>query len=214
MHPAHHPDHDLLIDYAAGRLATGQALVLSAHLGACAACRGDVELAEAAGGALLVDLPPADLAPDALARALARIERPHPAAVRATPPAAAADWITVPTDVVEAARRRRRWSAPGVWVAPIASGPGDLRTYLLRVGAGMSVPRHTHRGAEMVCVLKGAFVDGEETYRPGDFALSDSAIEHQPRITPDGECVCLVAAQGALIPRDWVGRLFQPFVRI
>ena len=73
---------------------------------------------------------------------------------------------------------------------------------------------HTHRGAEMVCVLKGAFVDGDHTYRPGDFAYSDSDIEHRPEVTGDGECVCLFAAQGALIPRDWVGRVFQPFVRI
>jgi anti-sigma factor ChrR (cupin superfamily) len=32
--------------------------------------------------------------------------------------------------------------------------------------------------------------------------------------TSQGECVCLVAADGALVPLDWVGRLFQPLVRI
>jgi len=212
MHLAHHPDHGVLIEHAAGKLAPGQALVVSTHLRACSACRAEVGFAEAVGGALFSGLPPAELAPDALAHALARIERPSNAR-RPAAPVAPTDWIRVPFDVAQAARRRR-WAAPGVWVAPVGAGPGNLRTYLLRVGAGMSVPRHTHRGAEMTCVLKGAFVDGEATYGPGDFAFGDPALEHQPRITADGECVCLVAAQGALIPRDWVGRLFQPFVRI
>lgn len=211
MTPSHHPSQALLIDHAAGNLAAGQAFVVATHVSACATCRGEVDLAEAVGGVLLADLAPADMAPDALARALARIERPAPAKA---PPPARPDWIIVPPDVLEAAHKRRRWAAPGVWVAPVAKGPGDLRTYLLRVGAGMSVPRHTHRGPEMVCVLKGAFVDGEHTYRPGDFAYSDSEIEHRPEVTGDDECVCLFAAEGALIPRDWVGRVFQPFVRI
>ncbi len=211
MTSSHHPSTAVLVDYAAGTLAIGQVFVVAAHLGACPSCRADVERIEAVGGVFLNDLPPEKLAPDALSRALAQIERPAPAS---TVMQARADWITVPRDVLEAARRRRRWAAPGVWVAPVTKGPGDLRTYLLRVAPGMSVPRHTHRGSEMVCVLKGAFVDGAHTYARGDFAYSDGDVEHCPVVTRDGECVCLVAAQGALIPRDWVGRVFQPFVGI
>jgi putative transcriptional regulator len=66
----------------------------------------------------------------------------------------------------------------------------------------------------MVCVLKGAYRDGDVLYGPGDFASNDETVEHQPRITADGECVCLISAEGALVPRDWVGRFFQPFVGI
>jgi putative transcriptional regulator len=78
----------------------------------------------------------------------------------------------------------------------------------------MRVPRHTHRGLEMVCVLKGAFRDGRTTYRPGDFECSDDTIEHSPEITAEGECVCLVAAEAPLRPLDWLGRVFQPIVGI
>ena len=78
----------------------------------------------------------------------------------------------------------------------------------------MSVPRHTHLGSEMVCVLKGAFTDRGETYGPGDFAESDDAVDHRPQVTADGECVCLVAVDASLVARDWIGRLFQPLVRI
>src|SRR5206468_12915705 len=110
------------------------------------------------------------------------------------------------------ARSRRRWAAPGVWIAPVLGRRRAPRAYLLRVGAGMRVPRHTHRGMEMVCVLKGAFGDGEIIYGPGDFACSDDAVVHAPQIGAEGECVCLIAADAPLIPLDWVGRVFQPVV--
>jgi putative transcriptional regulator len=212
MRPQHHPAAFLLVEYAAGSLDRNARFVVAGHLGACEECSRIVAETEEVGGALLASLPPAPLQPDALALALARIERPAPEPVAAV--SAPSEWITVPTEVIEAARLRRRWAAPGVWVAPIARGPGRSRSYLLGVAAGMGVPRHTHRGSEMVCVLKGAYRDGDTLHRPGDFACSDETVEHQPKITAEGECVCLVAAEGALIARDWMGRIFQPFVGI
>jgi putative transcriptional regulator len=211
MRPQHHPAAFLLVEYGAGSLGRNARLVVAGHLGVCERCRRVVAGTEELGGALLAALPPARLQPDALALAMARIERPtsEPAI-----PSSPSGWIAAPPEVIEAARRRRRWAAPGVWVAPVARGPGKSRTYLLRVAAGMGVPRHTHRGSEMVCVLKGAYRDGDALLRPGDFAYSDESVEHQPRITAEGECVCLVAAEGTLIARDWVGRIFQPFVGI
>ena len=74
--PRHHPPPELIVDYARGAIAPGPALVLAAHFGACAECRASLRVAEAVGGALLAELEPAEMAPDALARALASIERP------------------------------------------------------------------------------------------------------------------------------------------
>ncbi len=213
MTPRYHPSDDRLLDHATGALGAGQGSVISAHLRACAACRAKVELGEAIGGSLLSALPPAVMSPDALAHALAQIERREPAspaAPRAAPPA----WVEDAAPLIKSAWRRRRWAAPGVWVASVDRSAGGGRTYLLRVGAGMSVPRHSHRGAEMVCVLKGAFVDGGQTFQRGDYAESDETVDHSPRVTADDECVCLISAEGALIARDWVGRFFQPIVRI
>jgi putative transcriptional regulator len=218
IQPTRHPSEELLLDVARGALERGRALVLAAHLSACPACRDSVRIAEAVGGALIDEIEPAVLEPDALAKAMARLDAPPP------PPAAAHrppddwipdDWIKVPAEVIAAARRHKRWAAPGVWVAHIT---GDAqawpRSYLLGVGAGMAVPRHTHEGKEFVCVLKGAFEDRGVIYRAGDFAESDEAVEHRPRVTRDGECVCLTAADHALAPRDLIGRLMQPLVRI
>lgn len=212
MSPRHHPSEAALLDFASGSLELGVRLVLSGHLGACEGCRAIVAEGERIGGALLAGLPPAAMMPEALALALAQIERPSPTPARALPKPE--DWITVPHVVLEAARARRRWVAPGVWIAPVAGGHGDHHSYLLRVAAGMSMPRHSHRGPEMICVLKGSYRDGETLHGPGDFALNDETVDHRPTITDDGECICLVAAEGNLVPRDWVGRLFQPIAGI
>ncbi|HXQ15867.1 MAG TPA: ChrR family anti-sigma-E factor [Caulobacteraceae bacterium] len=211
--PTQHPSEELILDYARGALEAGRALVVAAHLGACPACRATVRLAEAVGGALIEELEPAPLAPDALARTLARLDAPQPppAAVQRPPD----NWIRVPPEVIAAATRHKRWAAPGVWVADVTGGAKAWpRSYLLGVGAGMAVPRHTHRGREFVCVLKGAFEDRGVVYGPGDFAESDEGVEHRPRVSRDGECVCLTAADHALAPRELIGRLFQPLVRI
>lgn len=210
--PSRHPSDELILDLARGVLEPGRALVVGAHLGACADCNSTLRVAEAVGGILLNELDPTALSPDALALMMARIERPGRASAAASQPA---DWIRVPSEVRVALARRRRWAAPGVWVASVTgsarSGP---RSYLLGVGAGIAVPRHTHKGVELTCVLKGAFEDRGVVYGPGDFQETDETVEHQPRVTRDGECVCLAAADSSLVPRDLIGWLFQPLVRI
>ena len=212
--PTHHPSDETLFDFARGALTPGRSLVLRAHLGVCPGCRASVRLAEAVGGALMGELAPAEMARDALDQALARIERP-PAPVAVPTVRANGNWIRVPTDVLIAAERRRRWAAPGVWVAPVTR---DRRTgercYLLGVGRGIAVPKHTHKGVEMICVLTGAYDDRGEMHHPGDFAENGEAVEHKPRVTMDGECVCLIAADNALVARDLIGWIMQPLVRI
>ncbi|HEY5070724.1 MAG TPA: ChrR family anti-sigma-E factor [Caulobacteraceae bacterium] len=214
MIPAHHPSVERLLEHAAGALDLGRRMVIESHLHACAACRRETRLAEAIGGALLQATPPEELHIHALARALARIETPSPPPRRANPIDAPTDWIEVPRDVLEAVARRRRWAAPGVWVAPVRRERSGARSYLLRVAGGMTMPRHTHKGIEMTCVLKGSFVDRGVVYGQGDFAETDEAVEHRPAIAGDGECVCLVSADNSLVAKDWVGRLFQPLVGI
>ena len=88
------------------------------------------------------------------------------------------------------------------------------RSYLLGIGPGIAIPRHSHKGVEMICVLKGAYEDRGERHGPGDFACNDEAVEHRPRVTREAECVCLVAADHALVPRSLMAHVFQPFVRI
>jgi putative transcriptional regulator len=212
--PTHHPSEDLILDLARGALEPGRSLVMQAHVDACPDCAAAVRFAEAVGGALIDEIEPAALARDALAQALARLDEPPP-----QPPAEALrppdDWIRVPADVLAAAERSRRQAAPGVWVANVTGEPrGGPRSYLLGVGPGIAVPRHSHKGREFVCVIKGAYKDRGRIYRVGDFVENDEDVEHQPKVTPDGECVCLIAADNLLVPRSLQARLLQPLVGI
>lgn len=216
----HHPSEALLVDYASGAMGPAQALVVAAHVHACGQCRAAVDAAEAVGGALLDSLPDAGLSTGALDRALARLEQPAPESPPASRapapsfPAQPADWIRVPPEVAEAATRKR-WVAPGVWIAPIDPGTeGGPLSYLLRVGAGMRMPRHTHAGSELTLVLKGAFRDGREVYAAGDVAEADDDIEHSPEIMGREECVCLVACDNRLVVKEWLGRVVQSYAGI
>jgi len=211
----HHPSEALLTDYAFGAMGPAQAMVIAAHVHACEHCRRQVEAAEAVGGALLDELPAAAMAENALDEALALLDRPAPAvAPRPAPTPQPADWIRVPPEVAAAAKRKR-WLAPGVWVAPVDTGTkGGPLSYLLRVGARLRMPVHTHRGCELTLVLKGAFRDGREVYAAGDVAEADDSVEHSPAIMGREECVCLVACDNRLVVKEWLGRVVQTYAGI
>lgn len=205
----HHPSEDMLVDYASGRLARGPGLVVQAHMCACRVCRSEVDRLEAVGGALLESLPPEPMASDALQSALARIERPAPAPIHAEPwspddPAAVLDGLPLGP---------RLWLGPGIWMRSVLKERGGVaNTYVLRSGPGRSLARHGHHGLERVCVLKGAFTDETGRYAPGDFAEASDDLVHAPRTDPDGECICLISADGPMRMQGLIGRLVQPFV--
>jgi putative transcriptional regulator len=188
---------------------------MATHLAHCRECRAELRACEAVGGALLAALEPADMAPDALDKALAALDLPVPTVAYVSDDRRGEDWLSgVPEAVIHAYRHNKRWAAPGVWVAHIASEEKIEKSYLLGVAAGIAVPHHTHRGIELTCVLKGAFIDRKQRYGPGDLAEVDDEVEHRPHVTKDGDCICLVSADSPLVPLDLVGRLFQPLVGI
>jgi len=210
----HHPSEALLVDYASGAMGAAQALVLAAHVHACPRCRAEVEALEGVGGALLEGLPDEALSEDALEQVLARLEQPAPPPAPVVTTTQPADWIRVSPEVAEAAKRKR-WLAPGVWVAPIDTGTeGGPLSYLLGVGARLRMPVHTHRGCELTLVLKGAFRDGREVYAAGDLAEADDDIQHSPAIMGQGECVCLVACDNRLVVKEWLGKVVQTYAGI
>ena len=209
MNLHHHPTDDVLVGFAAGTLRRGPALLVDTHLRACPACRADVGRMEAVGGAMLDDLPPAEMAPDALARALASIERPQPPepSLRRRRP----DGIDLTEVLGHLELGPKRRLGPGLWMREILrEGPGV--TYLLRSGPGRRLPTHGHTGMEYVCVLTGAFSDETGRYAPGDFAQSDDSLIHAPVTDMDGECICLIAAEGPMQMHSLAGKLLQPFV--
>lgn len=206
MNPRHHPSADVLAAYAAGALEPGFGLVVGAHIEACATCRTNVLAFEAASGAALNDLPSAELVvPDAFARVLAKIDRePTPAPAPDTRPL-----------LQRLPLKPRKWVAPGVWVAAVDTphAPNN-RVYLLSVKPGMPTARHEHSGAEFCTVLTGAYTDELGTFSAGDFAATDTEVNHQPVVQGDEDCICLFATEGRLKPQGFLGRLAFAYANV
>ncbi len=196
---SHHPPADVLMAYAAGSLPEPHALLIATHLSLCPECRAAAAEMDAVGGALLDRLAPAEIAPDALDRLLARLDEPAPP--KAPPP---------PPDPVLPAPLRAyvgrgidgvAWKKLGGGVEefrlPIPSA-GGFATRLIRISSGRAIPSHSHDGDELTLVLAGGFTDGEDHYGRGDVAGADPTVNHHPVADADGACICLIVTEGKL----------------
>lgn len=196
MNPRHHPSNDILAAYAAGALEPGFGLVLGAHLEACPVCRAHVAGLETCSGASLATLPEAEIAPDALARVMARLDTQDHAARDDRP------------FLERLPLKQRKWAAPGIWVAPVDT-PHDPknRVYVLSAAPGARAALHEHAGEEFCAVLKGGYRDKFGLFTAGDFAAADGSAQHEPIVDGDDACVCLFATEGRLRPHGLVGKI-------
>ncbi|GAB4359118.1 MAG: ChrR family anti-sigma-E factor [Kiloniellaceae bacterium] len=208
--PVHHVDDALLFDYATGALCEPLAIVVATHVALCAGCREKVAAAEATGGALLAEIAPEALAPDALDRVLARLDEPEtseaPGAAPAAPAAAAAlpgplpgylgddpaalDWQPLSDGVDVVALHP---AGGGTW-------PPRTQVLLVRLAPGAAAPRHTHEGIEATVILQGGFADQYGQYERGDAWVVDGSVTHRPVALPDEPCLCLAYLDAPLKP--------------
>jgi putative transcriptional regulator len=106
-----------------------------------------------------------------------------------------------------------RWLSPGMrWSRVTMPDAPDANVFLLRIGAGKALPRHTHTGREFTQVLYGRFTDDRGRYAPGDFDETDDDVRHQPTVEADGECICIAAVDGRVVFDGLIARLFSTAV--
>lgn len=209
----HHPDLATLSSFAFGSIDKGRAFVVGAHVHRCAKCATLVRGFEETGGAMLDDVQPAPLTMAAGDKMLDIVLRGADDSRRtAVPTRADVDLRTVLTTYQDGPWR---WVGPGVHVRPLASAArGEARLFLLKAEPGTSLPDHTHSGTELTLVLQGAFSHGGGRFAVGDLEEADGSVEHQPIVEDGDVCICLVAMDGQLRLKGFVGWLLQPFVRI
>jgi putative transcriptional regulator len=218
--PRHHPSDEFLLDYADGSLSEAEALLIATHLALCPNCRLTVTRLEAVGGALLEEVEPEPLSPNCLEALMARLDEPsdwkpgEPAQLDRLP----ADVILLPEPLrsyVGAPVSALAWQPVmrGLEELNLGVGRGAVKTRLMRMRAGLSMPRHSHEGHEMVLVLDGGFRDDRGQYRRGDVLIDDSSVDHQPRADAGHDCLCLVVTNAPLRLTGRFGRFIAPFVR-
>ena len=217
--PTHHLSEELLLDYAAGSCGEAEALIIATHLALCPDCRAVVEACDAVGGALLEEIGPSSLNQNSLDAVLARLDEPYvvPESPLARPLQAAGDIIVpeplrsyLTTDLDQVA-----WKPVmrGLDEASVPVRDSPAKTRLMRIGAGVAVPRHTHHGSELTLVLSGGFSDNRGHFVRGDIAISDPEVDHQPVADVDEDCICFVVTDAPLKLTGPIGRLLNPFVR-
>jgi putative transcriptional regulator len=199
----HHPGDELLLPLAAGRLGAGQAVVLGTHLEGCGECRARLHALQALGGTLLGQTEPVGLQAGAWERTLQRIDHPAPEPARPAPPpesrSGLPQGVSWPASLQACMVSGWRWMGPDMHYARVVV-PHDpsASLYLLRIGEGRSLPRHSHGGLELTQVLCGAFDDGRAMFGPGDFDSADDSVHHQPVVRPGATCVCLAYLDGRM----------------
>jgi putative transcriptional regulator len=185
---SHHLSETTIAAYATGALPEGLAIVAATHIAQCSACQETLAMLEAAGGALLDEMPPVALTSDALDRLMARTDEPPQAA-----PPMLNSWLPAPLDRVELGR----WWPIGLGVRyrPLRMA-GAAWCGLILAQPGRALRRHGHDGLELTCILSGSFTDASGIYQAGD--LSEPADEHDdpPRVFGAEPCLCVIASEG------------------
>jgi putative transcriptional regulator len=88
-----------------------------------------------------------------------------------------------------------------------------VRAILYRIRPGKKMPQHTHDGAEVTLVIRGAFADSTGRYGRGDVAITDEEIDHTPVAEAGEECICFAVLDAPVKLTGPVGRWFNRFVK-
>lgn len=206
----HHLTPDLLAAYSAGALPEAFSLVVATHVSLCDTCRAELGALDAIGGAVLDGAAQATLAEGALDATLARIAGQAPIAVPvrladAVFPAPLRDYVGGDAGAV-------RWRPVGGGVKQAVLTRGAATARLLYIPAGVAVPDHGHRGAELTLVLQGAFSDEDGRFGRGDVEVADASVEHRPVAEAGADCICLAATDAPLRFSGLLPRIAQRFI--
>jgi putative transcriptional regulator len=188
----HHLDIATLMSCAAGSQPEALAAVTVAHLAVCPTCSAKLASAQTIGEALFSGLPPV-----ALSHA---IPTPTPAftAVQRAPKLQRGASGDVPLALVNVMGHHLsdvQWDsvATGIWTAPVplsANSTGEL--HFLKLAPGVTQPSAESSGAKLAIVLAGSYLDGDQTFLPGDVADFDDQSLHRIAADAHTGCICLV----------------------
>lgn len=142
----------------------------------------DDELERRVHGAIGEAIAPQPMPHGVQARLRSRI-----AALATSPPAGTATW-RVGDD---------GWSSgmPGVAMKLLRRDPvAGTQEMLLRLGAGVQVPAHSHSKEEQIIILEGELMLGEHLLRQGDVHVAPPGSWH-PVITVERSCLLLLRSE-------------------
>ncbi len=214
-----HPDPSILISYASGTLNTAISGVVACHLSMCDQCSADMQRLETIGGIMLegfetaqsVELKDGMTDSQLFGSSHALLDAQ---AMQAPPdlddpvlPPPLARYLGMRVD--EIPWKKLPKGIKQYWVN-LPDGAGSMR--LLKVPPGVRLLEHSHRGMELTIILKGIYTDHTGDYRRGEVTEMHEGLVHQPRITSEEECICVVGCEKPSRYTQWYARLLRPIL--
>ncbi len=227
LSPQHHPDQNLLVEFAAGTLDHGQAIAISTHLHYCVRCRNEVAKLERIGRAMISMMtshshtPQAKSSDTQFEQLMTRIDtqethKPQPSCPPQQEAAPLRQHGDLPTVIRKMLHKPTKWQrvTASLSSTSLVAGQNKYGISLQRISAGGRVPQHDHRGTEITVVLKGSFSDEDNVYQQGDFLLKNAGDIHRPMAASNEDCLCLSVEQAPVKLTGIFSRFLNPFLRI
>lgn len=220
----HHPEKDMLLEYAAGSLPWALSLGVAAHLQLCPRCRQQHEQLNVIGSSLLQDSEREQPGEGTFERLMSRIdsstsdsspaEATRPVAQKKLPadPALASLPKVIRKLVSDNLPLKWRRVSPALKMMRLKSGQDQYEVAFHRICRGGRTAEHDHRGQEVILVLHGSFSDADGVYTPGDFLVRQPGEVHRPIATEDQECLCLSIVEAPVAVTGMLGWLVNPFL--
>jgi len=223
--PLHHPNENLLTEFASGTLPIAQAVAVKTHLHFCSECRQSVQKMESFGGALLEKLEPQPTPLDSFDNLMNSIEASSKNVAQTSEAIASPRHSlnnnlnnkTLPKLIQKLINNEPlQWKKINrtLQTAPLTVGQNQYQVSLQRIEAGDSAPEHDHRGVEITVVLEGSFSDTKGIYQEGDFLVKEPGDIHQPISARNQHCLCLSVEEAPVKLTGIWGKLLNPFIRL
>lgn len=222
-----HPDDDILSQFVRGELATGNSVIVSAHMQLCKACSERVnELQSLAATSWVKTTETEATETEQPALAESKSYAALVADIVKTPQLKAEEeneLVAVELEVLDESVRLPKVLAKAVaeglkWQR-LPGGVAEANLYLddatrcefIYIPPASKVPTHTHIGTEMTLILHGSFHDDMGEYRRADFTLRDPQHTHQP--VSDEGCLCFAVLDSPLRFTEGLAKLMNPYNR-
>ena len=223
----HHPDQNLLTEYASGSLAWALSIGVCAHIQLCTQCRQKVFNLNKIGGAMLNGVAAEVCAPNSFEKLMLKIQQETKTekatevvavgelknAYRYDPLLNRLPQIVEKLLPVDGKLKWKRVSS-ALKTARLTAGQNEYEIAFQCISSGGKVVEHGHRGLELTLILQGSFSDERGVYTKGDFLVRNAGEVHRPTATLNQDCLCLSVVAAPVFVTGFLGYFINPFLSI
>lgn len=208
----HHPTHELMSVFASGELPASLSIAVAAHIELCRDCQTLVNrITQQAAKQEFTSLTPQQDHEEDFSDMIAQITQDDALFEMAQASEQTIEfkgqYYTLPR-ALQSLSVQKPQKLGKLTRSRIDLQEGSLKTSLLHIEPGGSVPIHTHKGFELTLLLDGEFEDEMGKYQKGDFIWLTGEHEHTPTTTTG--CLCFTVSNDALQFTQGISKLLNP----